>query len=181
MVGIPGEGVIKSFVQVAGPNILNEHTLTIAGAGGSVAMIMFAVLSIPDGKLTQSALFLCVGVLCLHGEWTAQTDSMSPFHSTMQENFGFTLTPLGRGVAYAVTALHCFAGEASGHAGAFRVGWHFFVIVSLVASMMSLISWRGYHQQVPQQGLLNIEGNSCVEGCANVNGGSGYQPTQLEC
>eukprot|EP00927_Polykrikos_kofoidii_P045561 TRINITY_DN39586_c0_g1_i1.p1 TRINITY_DN39586_c0_g1~~TRINITY_DN39586_c0_g1_i1.p1 ORF type:complete len:178 (-),score=21.16 TRINITY_DN39586_c0_g1_i1:230-763(-) len=163
---LPGERAIKSFAQGAGASVFREETFTISGFAGSVSMIVLASLSLADFEFAQSAMCLFVGLLCLQGEWSAKSDSMSSYQTVVHDYFGFALSSLGRGIAYGISALHCLAVGAAGHSSTFGALWYVSALLCFMASVMSLFSWRGYHKQDPQQNFVSTQETSFVEGSA---------------
>eukprot|EP00931_Biecheleriopsis_adriatica_P074108 TRINITY_DN48248_c0_g1_i1.p1 TRINITY_DN48248_c0_g1~~TRINITY_DN48248_c0_g1_i1.p1 ORF type:complete len:183 (+),score=24.69 TRINITY_DN48248_c0_g1_i1:69-551(+) len=143
-----------------------EECTALAGAASACAMPIVALLALMDVEfsasvlhgITRSLLLAGLGLVCLQGE----TRLFYTHHEMVQENFGFALKPLGRGVSYLMAGLYCVGARAASVAQAtaaketvsatFGFAWYICCLAMLFGSATSLWAWHGQRRAAYMDG-----------------------------
>ncbi|CAJ1341650.1 unnamed protein product, partial [Effrenium voratum] len=160
-----GIGSFQSGRIVAFRAMSSEEVATFTGTASACAMPMLAVLGLMDVEfsasllygLTRSLLLGGLGLVCLQGEtgiFYRQTD-------IIQENCGFALKRLGRGISYLLAGLYCAGSRTAAVTQATAAGelvsssfgftWYLCCLALMVGSAVSFWAWHGERRNDMQE------------------------------
>lgn len=127
-----------------------EDFIGLAGVAGASATSLLAVLSFLEIEFSttvlegfcRSVLLLLLGLVCLQGE----TRFSYRHQDLIQDNFGFALHPLGRGVAYLFVGVYCIgvrvAASTQASSSFFGIIWYVSSLIMMLGGIASLLAWR---------------------------------------
>mmetsp|Transcript_2616 Transcript_2616/g.3247 ORF Transcript_2616/g.3247 Transcript_2616/m.3247 type:complete len:188 (-) Transcript_2616:121-684(-) len=163
MMDLSKDSIVSACTGLLGRS--TQEYLAFGGAAGACSMVALSVLSLLDMELstlmlgvTQSAVLLLGGFACLEGEQSLKNQLLHWRQQAVQDYFGFAMTPLGRGTAYLLAAVHCTGVRILSPARTMAFGalWYCCCLCTLAACAVAVWTWRHPPQEAR---LLDADGS----------------------